>query len=81
MSNGVPVIGSDSGAIPGVIGEAGLIVPESDSAALAAALSRLQQEPALRQQLGEAGRARVIDHFTHAGVAQATVDVYQSMVK
>lgn len=81
MASGVPVIGSDSGAIPGVIGEAGLIVPEGDAAALAAALSRLQQDTTLRQHLAEAGRARVLAQFTHEGVAQATVEVYETMLR
>jgi glycosyltransferase involved in cell wall biosynthesis len=80
MSSGVPVIGSDSGAIPDVIGDAGLIVPEGDAAVLASALARLQQDSALRQSLAEAGRAHVLEHFTHEGVAQATVEVYQTML-
>jgi glycosyltransferase involved in cell wall biosynthesis len=79
MSSGVPVIGSDSGAIPDVIGEAGLVFPEGDAAALAACLDRLQQDPELRAQLAEQGRQRVLDHFTHPSVAQATVDVYRKI--
>ncbi len=81
MASGVPVIGSDSGAIPDVIGEAGLIVPEDDVTALADALTRLQGDSALRQGLAEAGRARVLALFTHAQVAQATVEVYETMLK
>lgn len=80
MSSGVPVIGSDSGAIPGVIGEAGLVVPEGDTTALAAALARLQADPDLRARLSAAGRQRVLDHFTHEQVAAATVDVYRALL-
>lgn len=80
MASGVPVIGSDSGAIPGLIGEAGLITPEGDVAALEAALRRLRDQPALRAQLSEKGRARFLARFTHDRIAEATVDVYRELL-
>jgi glycosyltransferase involved in cell wall biosynthesis len=81
MACRVPVVGACSGAIPGVIGEGGLIFPEDDVAALHDHLLALMEDEALRQQLGEAGRARVIEHFTQARVAAQTVDVYRAMVE
>src|SRR5581483_686430 len=54
MACEVPVIGSDSGEIPNVVGEAGLIVPEGDVARLAGALERLRSSPAERETLGRA---------------------------
>lgn len=80
MASGVPVVGSDSGAIPGVIGEAGLVLPEGDAAALAGALGRLRDEPGLAQALAARGRARALAHYTHEGVAEATVALYQRML-
>ena len=80
MASGVPVVGSDSGAIPGVIGDAGLVVPEGDVESLAAALARLQADSELRARLSAAGRQRVLDCFTHEQVAAATVAVYQEML-
>lgn len=80
MACEVPVIGSDSGAIPSVIGEAGMIVPEGNVQALAEALRRLQQDATMRQSLGRQGRERVQAHFTHAGIAHATVAVYEEMM-
>ena len=80
MASGVPVIGSDSGAIPDVIGAAGLVTPEGDVPALADALARLQGDASLRARLGQAGRARVLERFTHAQVAADTVAVYRAMV-
>jgi glycosyltransferase involved in cell wall biosynthesis len=80
MASGVPVIGSDSGAIPDVIGDAGLIFPEGDADALAKQLYTLQRDAVLRESLCEKGRARVLNHFTHEQVAQATVEVYQEML-
>jgi glycosyltransferase involved in cell wall biosynthesis len=63
MAMGLPLIGSDSGAIPEVIGRAGLVIPEGDSAALAAAISRLAHNPELCQQFAEAGRHRFAAEF------------------
>lgn len=79
MSSGVPVIGSDSGAIPDVIGDAGLIFPEGKVDQLRDCLQSLQHNPALRADLAAKGRARVLAHFTHDQVAQATVEVYREI--
>ena len=80
MACGVPVIGSDSGAIPGVIGDGGLIFPEDDAAALSDCLHTLMQDEGLRCQLAEKGRARVLENYTHAQVAAHTVAVYRAML-
>jgi glycosyltransferase involved in cell wall biosynthesis len=75
------VVGSDSGEIPHVIGDAGLIFPEGDRAALTAQLQQLHDDPELRGQLGGAGRARVCERFTMAQVAAQTVAVYYRMTE
>ncbi len=74
------VIGSDSGEIPHVIGDAGLIFPEDDVAALHAHLLRVMQSPDLRDELGRNGRARVQAHYTQAQIAAQTVAVYREMM-
>ncbi|MEZ4669640.1 MAG: glycosyltransferase family 4 protein [Anaerolineae bacterium] len=79
MASGVSVIGSDSGAIPGIIGEAGIIIPEGDVETLSAALENLRCNPDLRVQLSQAGRERVAAQFTHQQVAADTVRVYGEM--
>ena len=58
---GVPVVGSDSGEIPWLIQltEGGLIFPEGDQEMLATQLTRLRNEPALRERLAKTGRAAV----------------------
>jgi glycosyltransferase involved in cell wall biosynthesis len=58
---GVPVVGSDSGEIPWLIGltGGGLVFPEGDPAALAERLERLRADPALRARLAGDGRAAV----------------------
>ncbi len=80
MACGVPVVGSDSGEIPHVIGDAGLIFPERDAALLSAALLQLQQSPALSADLAQRGRARVIQHFTMRQVADATIEFYRQLM-
>lgn len=79
MSCGVPVIGSSSGEIPNVIGDAGLVFPEGDVAALRGALARLAASPELRRDLARRGRERVLAEFTQAAVARRHVAVYEAM--
>ncbi len=79
MACGVPVVGSDSGEIPHVLGDAGLIFAEGDAAALAAHLVRLMQDSALWAELARRGRQRVLEHYTQKRVAAATYEVYRSI--
>ncbi|MCP4427939.1 MAG: glycosyltransferase family 4 protein [Chloroflexi bacterium] len=74
------VVGSDSGEIPHVIGDAGLIFPEDDVDALRDRLLRLIRSPDLRDELGQNGRLRVLNHFTQAQIAARTTAVYRDMM-
>jgi glycosyltransferase involved in cell wall biosynthesis len=64
MACGVPVIGSDSGAIPETIGDAGLVVPEGDPKALAEAIEKLSNDEKTRQDIIAKGQARYYSNFT-----------------
>jgi glycosyltransferase involved in cell wall biosynthesis len=77
MACGVPVVGSNSGEIPHVIGDAGLIFPEDNIKALAAILARLASDPQLRAELCQRGRTRVLAHYTQQRIALATYEVYR----
>lgn len=79
MACGVPVVGSTSGEIPNVMGEAGLIFPEGEADALAAHLRALMEDRALRERLAGLGRARVLARYTHQHIAAQTYAVYQSL--
>ena len=79
MACGVPVIGTRSGEIPHVIGDAGLIVPEEDVDALRTGLLQLMQDDGLRREMSRRGRQRVLERFTQASVAAETVDIYRSL--
>jgi glycosyltransferase involved in cell wall biosynthesis len=74
-----PVIGSNSGAIPDVIGQGGAVVPEQNPAALAAAISELRADPALRDRWGASGRQQVEDHYSWQKVAARMRDIYLSL--
>jgi glycosyltransferase involved in cell wall biosynthesis len=80
MACGVPVIGSSSGEIPNVVGDAGVIVPEGDADALARALNALILDPARRRQLGARGRCRALEHFSQARVVTDTFALYQYLL-
>jgi glycosyltransferase involved in cell wall biosynthesis len=80
MACGVPVTGSDSGEIPRVIGDAGLVTPEADADALAAALERLFSDTELRQHYARLGRERVLARFTHEQIAKQTVELYRGIL-
>lgn len=80
MACEIPVVGSDSGEIPHVIGEAGLVFPETQANRLAEQLSRLQADPALAVKLGKQGRQRVLANFTTEQIAQQTFELYQRML-
>lgn len=73
---GVPVIGSDSGAIPTTIAmTAGLVYPEGNPEALASRLLGLISDPARRRELAQLGRQRVLERFSDSAVAQALYEV------
>lgn len=80
MACETPVIGSDSGEIPHVIGDAGLTFPEGNAAELAARVRQLLDDPRLYATLAARGRQRVMANYTQQRIAQQTYEVYQEML-
>jgi glycosyltransferase involved in cell wall biosynthesis len=80
MACEIPVIGSECGEIPAVIGDAGLVCPEGNAPALSESITALAQDPARRAELAERGRTRALAHFTHRQIAEATIRVYRQML-
>jgi glycosyltransferase involved in cell wall biosynthesis len=81
MACKVPVIGSDSGEIPNVIGDCGLIFREGDVNDLASKLELLINDyDDLRVELAERGRQRVLNNYTQEKVAKETYKIYQKMM-
>ena len=79
MACGRAVVATRVGGIPEVVkdGETGILVPPRDPAALAAAISRLLGDAALRQQMGANGLARAQARFTAERMVQRTLAVYE----
>ena len=73
---GVPVIGSDSGEIPYVIGDAGRVVAEKDVVGWASSIVELLDRPDLRADLAQRGRSRCQD-YTAASLAEEYCDYYR----
>jgi glycosyltransferase involved in cell wall biosynthesis len=77
MSCETCVVGSDSGEIPHVIGDAGLIFHEGNEHELAEQLRRLMDGPSLSETLRRHGRQRVLEQYTYAKIAGDTVEFYR----
>jgi L-malate glycosyltransferase len=80
MACKVPVIGSNSGEIPHVIADAGLVFPEGDIQALANCLTQLIDNPELSQKLGDMGYQKAIDKYTNKALAQQQLNFYKELV-
>ncbi|MDT3675227.1 MAG: glycosyltransferase family 4 protein [Microcystis wesenbergii TW10] len=80
MACQVPVIGSDSGEIPFVIADTGLIFPEKDGEALAKSIQTLLDNPSFAQELGQRGYQRVMTNYTNKALAQKQLDFYQQLL-
>lgn len=78
MASGVPVVASDSGAIPDVVGDAGVLVPPGDPAALAAAIESLLL-PAQWSERRERGLARS-RRFTWEDVSRMQYAMYEAVL-
>ena len=81
MSCGVPVISTDGGALPEVVGDAGVVVPVRDERAIACAISDLLADESKRKQIGEAGRQRILEHFSWTVAAGQVVEQYRNIIK
>jgi len=81
MAMGHAVVGTKAGGIPEAViqDETGLLVEPADAKALAAAIVRLLKDASLRKQFGEAGRARVAEHFGVDRLVEGTLEVYRKI--
>ena len=77
MACETPVVASNAGSIPEIVGDAGILVPAMDSDALAKALQRLLTDERLRHALGARGRSRVQRLYTKEKMVAHTLEVYQ----
>ena len=83
MASGTPLVASDAGALPEVVGRdgrCGTLVPAADPVALAGALADLLASPERRAAMGVAARERAATRFSWAACARATADVYREAI-
>jgi glycosyltransferase involved in cell wall biosynthesis len=82
MAAGVPVVATTVGGNPEVVldGETGLLVPPRNPAALAEAICRVLRTPGLRNRLGQAGRRRVLNHFSNERMIRNVERLYEELL-
>jgi glycosyltransferase involved in cell wall biosynthesis len=81
MACGVPIVSTDGGALPEVVGDAGVIVPAKNADALAAAIDELLQDPQRRDELSAKAMQRIDDHFCWHVCAQQMTDYYHQVME
>lgn len=79
MGFGVPVVGSASGALPEIIGSAGLVVTEDDVPALTEAIQQLLDNPARRVTFAVEGRRRVMNEYVDAAIARKLLGFWEGI--
>ncbi len=81
MACGKPVLGSTSGEIPSVIGDAGVVFAEGDVADLASKLRRLSRDRALSGSLGTKGRIRAETVFSPEHIASRYLETFSFVLR
>ena len=81
MACGVPVVSTTGGALPEVVGDAGVLVPPADPMALAGAVAELLDHPGRAEEIGQAGFKRARNRFTWESAAKKTVDAYRGVIR
>jgi glycosyltransferase involved in cell wall biosynthesis len=76
MACAVPVVSTDGGALPEVVGDAGVIVPAKSVKALVGAISDLLENPERREALAQRGRQRIVDEFCWQVCARQMTEYY-----
>jgi len=79
MACGAPVVCSDAGSLPEVVGDAAVLVPPDDEEAWAVALHRVLDSPDLQRSLSEKGQARA-RQFSWEKAARQTLETYRKAV-
>ena len=79
MACGLPVISTDGGALPEVVGNSGIIVPVQDDRAIAEAIVELLADTEKQGQLSRKARARIVELFSWQSAAQELVKFYSSL--
>lgn len=80
MACGVPIVSTNGGALPEVVGDAGVLVPVKDADALAAGIDELLSDPTRRDALGRRAKARIEEHFSWQVCAREMTAYYNEVI-
>ncbi|MEG3877073.1 hormogonium polysaccharide biosynthesis glycosyltransferase HpsO [Microcoleus sp. herbarium7] len=80
MACKIPVVGSDCGEIPHVIGDAGLVFPEGNAGVLRECLQELMERPPLAADLGDRGYHRAMSNYTNQALAEQLLEFYKELL-
>ena len=81
MASGTPVVVTDGGALPEVVGDAGVVVPRANADALTEAIGALLDDAPRRAELGEKGRVRAAEMYHWDRVAERYESVFLSAIE
>ena len=80
MSCGIPLISTNGGSLPEVVGDSGIIVPHSNPNELQKAIKELLLSHEKREEFSKKGRNRVLKKFTWKRAAKELVDIYKEAI-
>jgi glycosyltransferase involved in cell wall biosynthesis len=80
MACGLPLVAARGGALPEVVGDAGVLVPPRDAGALARAITALLGDAPRRAALGQAARTRIMERFRWESAARRLEAVYREVI-
>ncbi|MFC2050795.1 glycosyltransferase, partial [Chloroflexota bacterium] len=81
MCCSTPVISTTAGALPEIVGDAGILVPPADTGALVEAIAGLLDNTDRRRHLAEMGHRRAMQMFNWKNTAKHTADVYKEAIE
>ena len=80
MACGAPLVSSDGGALPEVVGDAGVVVPAGDAKALVSSVDMLLKDGSLRQKYSEKGVKRINEQFSWRCAAEQMTELYYQVI-
>jgi glycosyltransferase involved in cell wall biosynthesis len=80
MASGLACIGSDTGGIPQIVGDSGIIIPIGDMKALKDSIERILTDSDLRVELSHKARLNAEMNHSWSSIARRTLELYQGLV-
>lgn len=80
MAVGLPVVTSDISALKNLVGDTGILIPDGNPDKAAGAMAKLLRNAALRKQLGNNAKKRIIDNFSEKIMIDKTVELYKKLL-